>query len=111
LSRFFFGNAISSIYALPPAPLRAYAEGMKNALKKTIDYIFSMPQAAWDVLMGALRLSCTMVFCAFVMLIDLGAPTIENLPVWRGALEYARFPVYLLLCAVFAAAGIDSRLR
>ena len=84
---------------------------MKNMLKKTLDYIFSMPEEAWGLLMGTLRLSCTMVFCAFVMLIHLGAPTIENLPVWRGALEFARFPVYLLLLANLAAAYIDAHLR
>ena len=83
----------------------------KNALKKTLDYIFSMNEAAWDVLIGTLRLSCTLVFCSFVMLIHLGTPTVDNLPIWRAALEYASFPVYLLLCAVFAAACIDSHLR
>ncbi len=84
---------------------------MKSKLKKTIEYILSMHEAAWGLLMGTFRLSCTMVFCAFVILIDLGAPTLANLPLWRGALEYARFPAYLLLCAILAAAYMDSRLR
>ncbi len=84
---------------------------MKSKLKKTIDYILSMHEAAWDLLMGTLRLSCTMVFCAFVILVDLGAPTLENLPIWRGALEYARFPAYLLLCATLASAYVDTHLR
>ncbi len=84
---------------------------MRNTLKKTIEYILDMHEEAWGLLMGTLRLSCTLVFCAFVMLIHLGAPTVENLPVWRGAETWADFPVYLLLCAVFAAAYIDSHLR
>ena len=84
---------------------------MRNTLKKTIEYILDMHEEAWGLLMGTLRLSCTMVFCAFVMLIHLGAPTIEILPVWRGALEFARFPVYLLLLASLAAAYIDAHLR
>ncbi len=84
---------------------------MKNTLKRTLDYILSMPEEAWGLLMGTLRLSCALVFCAFVTLIHLGAPTIENLPLWRGALEYARFPVYLLSLAAFAAAYIDAHLR
>ena len=89
----------------------AYAVSMKRAVQKTIEYILSMHEDAWGVLMGTLRLSCTMVFCAFVIFIHLGAPTVENLPVWRGAMEYATFPAYLLLCAVFAAAYIDAHLR
>lgn len=84
---------------------------MKSKLKKTLDYILSMHEEAWGLLMGTFRLSCTMVFCAFVILIDLGTPTLENLPIWRGALEFARFPAYLLLCAVLASAYIDAHLR
>lgn len=84
---------------------------MKSAWKKTIDYISGMHEAAWALLTGTLRLSCTMVFCAFVMLIHLGAPTIANLPVWRGAVELAAFPAYLLLIGGLAAVCADSQLR
>ena len=61
--------------------------------------------------MGTLKLSCTMVFCAFVMLIDLQQPTMATLPIWRGALEYTTFPAMLLLCATLASAFVDEHLR
>lgn len=61
--------------------------------------------------MGTLRLSCTMVFCALVMVIDLRQPTLDTLPIWRGAMEYATFPAMLLLCAILASAFVDEHLR
>lgn len=70
-----------------------------------------MREEAWGILMGTLRLSCTMVFCAFVIVIHLQQPTLETLPVWRGAMEYATFPAMLLLCATLASAFIDEHLR
>ena len=84
---------------------------MKRKLQKTLHYILTMRPEAWDILLGTLRLSCAMVFCAFVILIHLGSPTLDNLPIWRGALEYARFPAALLLCAVLASAFLDEHLR
>ena len=70
-----------------------------------------MREEAWGLLMNTLHLSCVMVFCAFVIVIELGAPTIETLRLWRGALEYATFPAALLLCATLASAFIDEHLR
>ena len=70
-----------------------------------------MREEAWGILMGTLKLSCTMVFCAFVMLIELQQPTMATLPIWRGALEYASFPAILLLCATLASAFVDEHLR
>ena len=61
--------------------------------------------------MNTLHLSCVMAFCAFVIVIDLGGPTVGTLSIWRGALEYARFPAALLLCGVLASAFADEHLR
>ena len=84
---------------------------MKRALKTLAAYIGSMREEAWGLLRGALQLSCAMAFCAFVMLAHLGAPTPENLHVWRGALEWARFPAYFILLGGLAAVYADSHLR
>ena len=61
--------------------------------------------------MGTLKLSCTMVFCAFVIVIHLQQPTLDTLPIWRGAMEYTTFPAMLLLCATLASAFVDEHLR
>lgn len=88
-----------------------YDGGMRNKIRKTLDYILTMRPEAWSILIGTLRLSCTMLFCAFVLMIDLQQPTMATLPIWRGALEYASFPAILLLCAVIASALVDEHLR
>lgn len=111
LSRFFCCTLFFQLLQLVFSSGIGYDAGMKGNIKKTIEYILSMREEAWGLLLGTLRLSCVMVFCAFVILIELGAPTIQTLPIWRGAEAYASFPAALLLCATLASAFVDEHLR
>lgn len=112
MNRFFgpFGP-FSVNWSLSAEAFLSYHGPMRQKWYKTVYYILSMREEAWGILLGTLRLSCAMVFCAFIILIHLGAPTLDTMPIWQGALEYAKFPAWLLLCAVLASAFLDEHLR
>ena len=70
-----------------------------------------MREEAWGLLLNTLRLCCTMLFCAFAVLVDVESPGLDTLPLWRGAVEYSRVCAALLLCGVLASAFLDEHLR
>ena len=70
-----------------------------------------MREEAWRLLMNTVRLCCVMLFCAFVILVDVESPGLDTLSLWRGAVEYSRVCAGLLLCGVLASAFLDEHLR
>lgn len=76
---------------------------------RTIRRILSMSDAAWEVVTRAMQLTCFMLFCAFVLLIDAGTYTAGNSYSYRLAYELALLPQAVLLLATIASAVIEER--
>ena len=43
---------------------------MVASAKRLLDRIVSMQQLPWDIWMGSLILSCVLVFCAFLLMLE-----------------------------------------
>ena len=78
---------------------------------KLLRYMGSMCRESRTLLRRTLQLSCTMVFCAFVLLIDAGSYSIHTWRVYRTAQELSMNPAGLLLLAVIGAALLEERSR
>lgn len=76
---------------------------------KTIRRILSMSPAAWEVVIRALQLSCVMLFCAWMLLLDGGVFTADTAHLYRLARELMTLPQAVLLIAALASVLIEER--
>ncbi|HBR08856.1 MAG TPA: hypothetical protein DD735_08200 [Clostridiales bacterium] len=70
--------------------------------------ILSMCDLSWEILIRALLISCVMLFCAFVLLVDAGGMTQKTYTTYLLADELYRLPQGLLLLAVLGGAIIED---
>lgn len=80
-------------------------------MKNLLNFILGMCPVARSALVGTLRLSCTMLLCAFIIIIDIGAVNISNYHLYITALEMARVPAGLLLIAAIGTVIIEEQFR
>lgn len=69
-----------------------------------------MSDAAWEALMRGLQLSCVLLFCAWMLLVDGGVYKAATADLHALARELAALPQAVLLIAVLASALIEERL-
>ena len=74
-------------------------------LKKTIRRMSQMCDEAWYIFMGTLKLSCAMLFCAFMLLISPGCGYEQTM--LSAALSET--PQGLLLIALLASVLLEER--
>ena len=73
--------------------------------------IRDMSGLSGSILLGTLRLSCSMLLCAFMILISAGAPTLRNWDLYLLVEALIRAPAGLLLLAIICVAVIEERAR
>lgn len=76
---------------------------------RTLRRILAMSPAAWEAVIRALQLSCVMLFCAFMLLVEGGAFTYETRYLHYTARELLTMPQAVLLLAAIASAVIEER--
>jgi len=67
-----------------------------------------MADATYTLLRGAFLLSCTMTFCALILLIQSGGPTIRGFEAYKIALELMNLGAVILLVAAIASAIVEE---
>ena len=83
---------------------------MKNSrIHKAINRILDMSNPAWYVMRAAFITSCTMLFIAFIILIEIGEITYGNAIYYLFAQELFASPPHLLLVAVIISVCIEER--
>lgn len=75
-----------------------------RVIKRALD----MCDFSWKLLVRTLQLSCVMLFCAFVLLMDAGAMTPQNYSTYLLANELFRLPQGLLIISVLGGAVIED---
>ena len=76
---------------------------------KTMRRILAMSAPAWEVTLRSLQLSCCMLCCAFMLLIDAGTYTADTSYAYNLAYELALMPQAVLLIGMIAGAVIEER--
>ena len=66
-------------------------------MKRLFLYFNHISDAAFCLLAGTLKTCCTMVFCAFLLLVDIESLTPHTYQLYRLALELTLSPVGVLL--------------
>jgi hypothetical protein len=78
-------------------------------LRKLLHRIVNMCNPAWHALRGTLMLSCTMVFCAFIILVEIGPVSIDTYNLYLCARELATAPAGLLLVAAIGTVCLEEQ--
>ncbi|HHU23271.1 MAG TPA: hypothetical protein GXZ52_07675 [Clostridiales bacterium] len=78
-------------------------------LRKLLHRILNMCNPAWGALKGTLMLCCAMVFCAFIILVEIGPVSIDTYHLYLYAKELATAPAGLLLIAAIGTVCIEEQ--
>lgn len=68
-----------------------------------------MSEPAWELTIRSLQLSCTLLFAAWLLLLDAGTYSAGTSEAYRMAQELALLPEGVLLFAAIAGAVIEER--
>ncbi len=100
-------RAFGKFFALSPPGFGAKMDMVMTM--RTLRRILAMSPAAWEVVIRALQLSCVMLYCAFMLLVEGGAFTYETRYLHYTARELLTMPQAVLLLAAIASAVIEER--
>ena len=78
-------------------------------LKRLFCYLNTISDEAFCLLAGTLKTCCTMVFCAFILLVHIGTVTPHTFSLYRMALELTLSPVGILLVGGLLAVITEER--
>ena len=76
---------------------------MVASAKRLLDRIVSMQQLPWDIWMGSLILSCVLVFCAFLLMLEEPSGLSGKYDTYRCVWELVRLPQLVLLLGILAS--------
>ena len=76
---------------------------MVASAKRLLDRIVSMQQLPWDIWMGSLILSCVLVFCAFILMLEEPSGLSGKYDTYRCVWELVRLPQLVLLLGILAS--------
>lgn len=71
--------------------------------------MLAMCELSWEILTKALALSCVLLFCAFMLLLDAGTYSTETHDTYRLVSELTAAPCWILLIASVAGVCIEER--
>ena len=83
---------------MPPPPLHGYNSSM-----------LCMCEPSWELLIRGLQLSCVLLFCAFLLLVDAGSFTVASCDTYFLAQELLTLPQAILLVVMLAGVIIEER--
>ena len=114
LQVFFAGFSYNLAHILPVA--FSIQEDIKSGrteviglrIRRIMQRALQMGENPWAILMGTMRLSCAMLFCAIIILIHIQNCAYFSYSLWHTALELYSLPASLLLIAVLASAVLED---
>lgn len=83
---------------------------MFSNINKLLSRILSMHEFAWMVFTRSLILSCVLLFCAFVLLIDIQHISTQNYDTYFTAKTLIEIPQLVLLFGTLGSACIEDYL-
>lgn len=84
---------------------------MEVRILKVIRRMLCMCEPAWELLIRGLQLSCVLLFCAFLLLVDAGGFSVESCGTYFLAEELLTLPQAILLVVMLAGVMIEERRR
>ncbi len=75
---------------------------------RLINRMLDMCELSWEILMKSLMLSCILLFCAWMLLVDAGSLTAANYGTYLLAEEMTRLPQAILLFGVLASGIVED---
>ena len=94
---------------MPPPPPRGYNSCMEVRILKVIRRMLCMCDPAWELPIRGLQLSCVLLFCAFLLLVDAGGFSVESCGTYFLAEELLTLPQAILLVVMLAGVMIEER--
>lgn len=76
---------------------------------RTIRRILAMSTLSWEIVIRALQLSCVMLFCAYMLLMEAGPFTYATSDLHYIARELISQPQAILLLATLASVIVEER--
>lgn len=77
---------------------------MRSILRRMLDAFLNMHELSWWFFSRSLLLSCILLFCGFVFLIEADPVTLENLHLYRTARALTQLPQVVLLFGILGIA-------
>lgn len=77
---------------------------MRSIPRRMLDAFLNMHELSWWLFTRALLLSCVLLFCSFVFLIEAEPVTLENFHLYRAARALAQLPQVVLLFGILGIA-------
>lgn len=78
--------------------------------KKLLRRILAMNELSWRVFTRSLILSCVLLFCAFILLIDIQQVSTQNYATYFTAQALIEIPQFVLLFGVLGSVCIEDYL-
>lgn len=94
---------------MPPPPLHGYNSSMEVRSLKVIRRMLCMCESSWELLIRGLQLSCVLLFCAFLLLVDAGSFSVVSCDTYFLAQELLTLPQAILLVVMLAGVIIEER--
>lgn len=77
---------------------------MRSISRRMLDAFLNMNELSWWFFTRALILSCVLLFCGFVFLIEAEPVTLENFHLYRTGRTLTQMPQAVLLIGIFGIA-------
>lgn len=81
---------------------------MKSTARRMLDAFLGMHELSWWILTRALCLSCVLLFCGFVLLLEVDTVTPETFHLYQIAQSMTQLPQAILLMAIIGIACAED---
>ncbi len=81
---------------------------MKPTARRMLDAFLGMHELSWWIFTRALCLSCVLLFCGFVLLLEVDTVTLDNLRIYRIAQSMTQLPQVVLLIGIIGVACAED---
>lgn len=104
-----FGIFRWEIFCLASALLLRLKWSREVKALKVLRRMLRMCEPSWELLIRGLQLSCVLLFCAFLLLLDAGSFSVWNCNTYYIAKELLTLPQAILLVVILAGVIIEER--
>lgn len=77
-------------------------------MRRMLEAFLGMHETSWWILTRALALSCVLLFCGFVLLLEVDTVTLDNFHLYRIAQSLIRMPQAVLLIGILGVACAED---
>lgn len=81
---------------------------MKSTAQRMLNAFLGMHELSWWILTRALCLSCVLLFCGFLLLLEVDMAALESLRLYHIAQSMTQMPQAILLMAIIGVACAED---